>query len=172
MIYVYTGEGKGKTSASLGALLRTIALNKKILLIQFMKTPQMLSNEIITIKKYFPDLVEVYQFGAGFYKKGEEPTQHIQKTKQGIEMFKEKINEDFSLYILDELNIVLHLGFIKFEEIKDTLLIFKKNLQKHIIITGRYAPNELVELADLVTEMKEIKHYYKDGIPAIKGVDF
>lgn len=181
MIYIFTGNGKGKTSAAIGTTIRALGNKQKVLFIQFMKD-KTLSSE----NKIFENLenITVKSFGRkGFYlpKKmldknpelknyGVKPLEDIDKNlvQEGFKYILENKNK-YDLIILDELCIVIYFKLIKKSEV---LNLIKKLKDKDVVITGRNCPKYLIDLADLVTDMVEIKHPYKKGIKAKKGLDF
>ncbi|MBL7053407.1 MAG: cob(I)yrinic acid a,c-diamide adenosyltransferase [Candidatus Portnoybacteria bacterium] len=168
MIHIYTGNGKGKTTAALGLGLRAIGASKKVLLIQFLKDGQ--SSEIKGIKK-LPNF-DTKAFGRkGFLNKNKLTKKDFDPARRGFLFAKKAIqSKKYNLIILDEINIVINLGLLKIEEVID--LIKKAPLKTELILTGRNANKKLIQSADLVTEMKEIKHYYKKGVKARKGIEF
>lgn len=162
MIIVYTGNGKGKTTAAIGAGIRAIGHGKKVVMIEFMK-----GQKTGELNVKLPNF-EVYQFGTKEFVV--EPTEEDKEmAKEGLK-FAEKIieNEQPFLLILDEINVAVKFGLIDSKEVIKLL----KKAKNHVILTGRYAPREFIEIADLVTEMKEVKHPFKEGKPAVEGIDF
>lgn len=181
MIYIFTGNGKGKTSAAIGTAIRALGNNKKVLFIQFMKD-KTLSSESKILENL--ENITVKSFGRkGFYlpkrmldkdpelkSHGVKPLEDIDKNLV-MEGFKFILgNKDkYDLVILDELCVVI---FFKLVKKSDVLNLIKNLKDKDIIITGRNCPKYLINLADLVTDMVEIKHPYQKGIKAKKGLDF
>ncbi|WP_423229073.1 cob(I)yrinic acid a,c-diamide adenosyltransferase [Syntrophorhabdus aromaticivorans] len=116
-------------------------------------------------------LIEIYPFGMGFVFRGDDLRPHIEMAEQAWIFMEQTIKErKFDILILDELTIVLNLGLLTIEKVMDFLT--RKSDDLHIIITGRDAPQELIEFADVVTEMTEIKHVYRKGVSAVKGLDY
>ena len=172
LLIVYTGNGKGKTTAALGMCVRAVGYDWKISIIQFVKGSWKYG-ELKGIKKLEPN-VELMTVGEGFVGIVDDTKdfkEHVKAAKEGIITAIEKIkSEKFNIVILDELNVAHKLGLVSQEDIESVL---KANPPKqHLVITGRDAPDWLIEKADLVTEMKEIKHPYQQGIMAQKGVDW
>jgi cob(I)alamin adenosyltransferase len=166
LIQIYTGEGKGKTTAALGQAMRASGHDMKILMIQFMKGED--SGELEFARKYHPfKIVQVSQ--GNCFKKTEE-----QLKKDSGETIDLALNEMLSLkydmIILDEIFVALKLNALKPEQVLD--LIQKKPEKLDLILTGRYAPPEIIERADLVTEMKMIKHPYNKGVSAKCGIEY
>ena len=172
LILVYTGDGKGKTTAALGTTIRAIGYNWKILVIQFIKG-SWTYGEMKGIKKLEPN-VELAVLGKGFVGIVDDKLPRSEHEKAAVEALnyaKEKISSDqYDMIILDEMNVALSLGLIDLTEVKEMLKNKPKRL--HLILTGRNAHPDIIEMTDLVTEMKEIKHPYQKGILAQKGVDF
>jgi len=170
LILLYTGDGKGKTTAALGQVLRAAGHGFKVAVIQFIKN---LGNtgEIKAAKKIFADHLEIYPMGTGFTWDAKDREELQRAAGKGWELAKEKIDSGrYSMVILDELTYALNYGLLDQEEVIDFLAHKPEKL--HIIITGRDASEKLIDLADLVTEMKEIKHPYKQGVKAAKGIEY
>ena len=170
---VFTGDGKGKTTASLGIALRASGQGKKVLMVQFIKNFKDYG-ELKFVKKFPQTNIEIKSFGQGYVgirgdKKPKEV--HIKAAKDALEFAKKKIKSDkYFMIILDEINVALNLKLLKVEEIIRLIKSKPKNL--HLILTGRNTPKKIIQLADLVTEMKEIKHPFKKGIMAQRGIEF
>jgi cob(I)alamin adenosyltransferase len=172
LIIVYTGDGKGKTTAALGTILRALGYNWKVLVIQFVKG-SWTYGEMKGLKRLEPE-VQLKILGQGFVgivddKKPIE--EHIAAAQGALNTAFEDVQSDkYDLIILDEINVALKLGLIDLDKVKQMLA--SKPQRLHLILTGRNAHPEIIDLADLVTEMKQIKHPYQKGILAQKGVDF
>ncbi len=166
-IQIYTGNGKGKTTAALGLTLRAVGAGKKVFFAQFVKGQRY--SEVKAIEQYLPN-VQIKQYGLDcFIEKN--PTQaDIDAARQGLQEVKEVIvSGKYDVVVLDEANIAVFYGLFSAQELIE--VIKQKPIETEIIITGRYAAPELIEIADLVTEMKEIKHYYTKGVMARKGIE-
>lgn len=171
-IQIYTGDGKGKTTASLGLALRALGHGWKVLVIQFTKGDGATTyGEITSSSKFLPNL-KVVQFGMDRVCYSHNVClDDYKEAKQGWEFAKEAINSgEYQLIILDEINICTSMNMIKVSDIKDTLLHKPENLE--IVLTGRYAHPELIAMAHLVTEMKPIKHYFDTGVMARQGIEY
>jgi len=170
-IQIYTGDGKGKTTASLGLALRAIGHGWKVLIIQFAKGDQANYYGEFISSSTMPNL-EVKQFGLDRVVYSQNVNiEDYKEARSGWNFAKEAINSgEYGLVIMDEINICADLGMIKIAEIKETLLNKPKNLE--IVMTGRRAHPELVAMAHLVTEMKPIKHYFDQGVPARRGIEY
>jgi cob(I)alamin adenosyltransferase len=169
---VYTGKGKGKTTAALGIVLRAVGYGKKVCMIQFIKGSWHYG-EMTSSKKLEPEF-EMIAIGKGFVgiiddKNPKED--HKEIAKEAIKISNEKIQSgNYDIIILDEINYAVNLDLIS---VKDVLNLIKSKPQKiDLVLTGNYAKNEVIEIADLVTEMREIKHPFQRGIKAKKGIDF
>jgi len=166
-IHLYTGNGKGKTTASLGLALRAAGAGKRIFIGQFIKG--MHYSELDSLKR-FPE-IELKQYGLDCFIVNQPTQKDIDAARKGIEEVSEMIAQNkYDMVILDEICIALHYHLFEIEEL---LALLKAKPEKmEIVMTGRYASSELFEIADLVTEMTEIKHYYNKGIKARKGIEF
>lgn len=172
LLVIYTGDGKGKTTAALGMCVRAVGYNWKVCIIQFIKGSWKYG-ELKGIKRLAPN-VELHTVGEGFVgiidddKSFEE---HRAAARKGVQLALDKINSnEFQLVILDELNVAMDLGLVTEEEALEILAA--RSEKQHLVITGRNAADALVQKADLVTEMKEIKHPFQQGILAQKGIDW
>jgi len=169
LIQVYTGDGKGKTTAALGLALRAAGHGMKVCIVQFMKG-RVNYGELRSIEKL--DGVEIHQFGRPEFVDKENPhPEDIRGAEEGM-AFAERAAESgkWDVLILDELNVALDFHLLDMNRVLDFLHGVPDSLE--VVITGRYAPDEIVQLADLVTEMRCIKHPYEKGIKARKGVEF
>jgi len=172
IVIVYTGNGKGKTTASLGVALRAIGHGLRVCMVQFIKG-EWHYGELNSIKKLEPDF-ELIVAGKGFIGIIDDDhafEEHVRAARTALDIVEQKISLDtFDIVILDEINYAVHLGLL---QLVDVLKILQ-NRPKHLslILTGNHACEEIITLADLVTEMKEIKHPYKKGIKAKRGIDF
>jgi cob(I)alamin adenosyltransferase len=172
LVIVYTGKGKGKTTAALGMALRAAGYSQKICMIQFIKGSWHYG-ELDSSKKLLPEF-ELITAGKGFVGiiDDKSPRQEHEKVaKEALLISKEKIvSQKYNLIILDEINYAVNLGLIDKLDVLDLIKSKPENL--NLVLTGNYAKEEIIEEADLVTEMKEIKHPFKLGIKAKKGIDF
>lgn len=167
-VQIYTGNGKGKTTAALGIITRAVGNNFKIFFCQFLKGTDY--GEIKTIANFPTVKHERYGRGTFIRKKEFVTDEDIKLMKEGYESLKNALlSKNYDIVIADEIFGALKYDLISLDEIK--LLIKNKPEQTELILTGRNAPEEIIELADLVTEMKEIKHYFKQGVFARKGIE-
>jgi len=165
-IHVYTGNGKGKTTAALGLSLRAVCAGKKVYFGQFIKGMKYSELSAAEFLKNF----EIHQFGRNCFIFNKPTEEDVLLAKKGLEEIGRIIAQgSYDIVVLDELNIAIYYRLVSIEEVLDVLE--KKHPETEVIITGRYAPKELIEKADLVTEMTEIKHYYKQGVQARKGIE-
>ncbi|MCL4322453.1 MAG: cob(I)yrinic acid a,c-diamide adenosyltransferase [Deltaproteobacteria bacterium] len=170
LVQVYTGNGKGKTTAALGQALRASGHGLKSVIIQFLKGGSY-SGEFKAIEKCSP-LIKIYQVGRPFFiDKKNIPQKDIELNREGLTLAIDIATgkNDISILILDEINVALNLGIIKTKEVIN--LIKNKRPDIELILTGRNAPKEIIDIADLVTEMNEIKHYYSKNIPSRTGIE-
>lgn len=169
MVLVYTGNGKGKTTAALGLACRASGQKKKILMIQFMKG-KVNYGELRSAKK-LPGFT-IKQFGRpSFVDKKNPAPADIKGAQQAMEFARKAFHSGkYDIVILDELNVALDFNLIS---LKDVLALMAAKPEKlELVITGRYAHAKVIKLADLVSEVKEVKHYYQQGVPARRGIEF
>ncbi len=168
LLVIYTGEGKGKTTAALGMVFRALGRNHKVAVLQFIK------GKWKTGERLFAQTLPQLQFatmGEGFTGGGQDLNIDRRTAQAAWEKAKEWIRSDgYFLVVLDEITYAIQYGFISLEEVVDALKNRPPGLT--VVLTGRGAPESLVEMADLVTEMKKVKHPFDRGIPAKPGVDF
>ncbi|HHW58561.1 MAG TPA: cob(I)yrinic acid a,c-diamide adenosyltransferase [Clostridia bacterium] len=170
-VQVYTGDGKGKTTASLGLAFRAVGRGMKVIMFQFLKG--MTTGELKTAELLKPNF-EIRRFAESKKFTWEMTKEEFEELKQ---MVKEEYNElletvksgQYDIIIVDEVMAAIHSGLLTVEEI--VRLIDEKPETVELILTGRSAPQAIIDKADLVTEMKEIKHYYKQGVPARVGIE-
>ncbi len=168
LVQIYTGNGKGKTTAALGLALRAAGRDKTTLIVQFMKKWDY--GELHSIKN-IPQIT-IKTFGTkDFVYKGKAKEIDFQEAKKAFAEGVEGVfSKQYDLVIFDELNVALDFGLLKIEEVIDFLKNRPKDVE--IVITGRNAPEELMERADLITEMREIKHPFQKGIDARIGIEY
>ena len=172
LVIVYTGNGKGKTTAALGMALRASGYEYKICMLQFIKGSWHYG-EIDSSKKLEPnfELIPVGKGFVGILDDNSPREEHEKYAAEAVKICREKIfSGKYDVVILDEVNYAINLDLI---DVQDIIKIIKeKPFELDLVLTGRNVREEIVELADLVTEMKEIKHPFKSGIKAKKGIDF
>lgn len=167
-IQVYTGNGKGKTTAAFGLALRAVGAGKKVFFAQFVKGQ--IYSELEAVEKYLPSIT-IKQYGLDCFIEKSPTEADIKAAKEGLSQVAEIIaSGQYDVIVLDEANIAIYYKLFTAQELISVINKRRKNTE--IIITGRYAPPELLEIAHLVTEMKEIKHYYTQGVEARKGIEF
>lgn len=168
LVLVFTGNGKGKTTAALGMGLRAWGQGMKVLVLQFIKGGWKYG-ELAAAARLSPGF-EIRQLGEGFTRVGDMGG-HRQAARAALEEARKALADgSCNLLILDEILYALKFGLVSLDEV--TGLIDAKPPQLHLVLTGRDAPPEIIEKADLVTEMKEVKHHFKKGIKAQKGVEY
>ena len=167
MIQLYTGNGKGKTTAAIGMAIRAAGAGNKVFFAQFVKGRPYSE---LNVLKNIPSIV-VKQYGLECFIIKDPTERDIQAAREGLQEVKSVIQSgSYGLIILDEACIALYYNLFTLEEFLDVVCLLKP--QNELIITGRYAPGELISQADLVTEMKEIKHYYAKGTEARQGIEY
>jgi len=171
LLIVHTGNGKGKTSAALGMVFRHISHDMPVGIVQFTKSAKWDTGEARLLNQ-FPDLVTLHIMGEGFTWETQDRARDIAAARAGWEQAKALIRDDrHHLVLLDELNIVLRYDYLPLDEVL-AFLRDEKPADKHVIITGRNAHDSLIEMADLVTDMTMVKHPFRQGVKAQKGIEF
>jgi len=166
-IQIYTGNGKGKTTAAIGLAVRAVGAGKKVFFAQFVKGQ--IYSEIKAINEFLPS-IKVKQYGMDCFIYNDPTQADIDAAREGFNEVAQIIaSAEYDVVVLDEANIALYYRLFTIDELIS--LLINKPEETEIIITGRYAPDELIELADLVTEMREIKHYYAQGVEARIGIE-
>ncbi|MEO9277231.1 MAG: cob(I)yrinic acid a,c-diamide adenosyltransferase [Nitrososphaera sp.] len=172
LVIVYTGKGKGKTTAALGMALRAIGYNHKVCMIQFIKGSWHYG-EMTSSKRLEPEF-ELTAVGKGFVGIMDDKSpieDHKKIAQEALKIAQEKISsKKYDIIILDEINYALNLNLIELDDVLK--IISDKPDSVNLVLTGNHAKDEIIEKADLVTEMREIKHPFKLGIRAKKGIDF
>ena len=189
MIQVYTGDGKGKTTAALGLAIRALGAGKSVYIMQFMKSRAYSEHKILTALSKKPvvettgkpffiaeegSLTEEERKTFGddvvIFPKGNPPADYAALAADGL-LRAAAVGQNFDVVILDEINVALFFGLLENKATQEKLNELRQNKAREIICTGRNAPDWLIEMADLVTEMKEVKHYYRQGIMARVGIE-
>ncbi len=166
-VQVYTGNGKGKSTASFGLALRAVGAGYKVFIGQFLKGQDY--SELKSFELLAPN-VEVVKLGGECFIFGDPSEEDYVMAKEGLALCEKKLTSgEFDIVILDEINVALYFKVITEEDL--LALIDKKPEHVELILTGRYASEKVIERADLVTEMKEIKHYYNIGVDARVGIE-
>ncbi len=169
LLIVHTGSGKGKSTAAFGLAARAIGNGMKVGVVQFVKGAWETGER--KVLEAFPDQVVIRVQGEGFTWETQDRARDIRAAEAGWLAAKEMIGDDsFDLVILDELNIVLRYDYLPLADVLEGLNARPKDL--HLVVTGRNAKPELIEAADLVTEMTQIKHPFRSGVKAQKGIEF
>lgn len=188
-VQVYTGNGKGKTTAAIGLAIRALGAGKKVMFLQFMKAKAYSEHKILpnispnltleTVGKPFfvvkegampEEELAKWRKKAVIFPPGKPPQEYLEIVAGGIKRAKEVITSgEYDLVVLDEINVALHFELVTWEQVQD--LIDSKPEHVELVLTGRGAIPELLERADLVTEMREVKHYYTQGVEARVGIE-
>jgi cob(I)alamin adenosyltransferase len=164
---VYTGNGKGKTTAAIGLSIRAAGAGFKVFIAQFIKMGDY--SEIKALKR-FSDLITIEQFGLGRFTNGKASPEDIEAAQKGLEKVRSIMDSnEYKIIILEEANVAVKYGILKVEDLIE--LIVNKSFETELVITGRGAPAQIIEKADLVTEMKPVKHYFQKGVAARVGIE-
>lgn len=178
VVVVYTGEGKGKTSAGVGLLARSLGAGWNVAFIQFIKHWTVSEHDFIAkIQPVFGDKLLFHKGGKGFYNAGELSAKNVSKDEHvaaALETFKVALDAsksgDFDLVICDEINNALHDGLLQIDDVKK--LISSRNPKTSLCLTGRNFPRELLDMVDIATNMTKIKHHFDEKYLANKGIDY
>ncbi|MBO6825951.1 MAG: cob(I)yrinic acid a,c-diamide adenosyltransferase [Sneathiella sp.] len=174
LLIIHTGKGKGKSTAAFGLAARAIGNDMKVGVVQYVKGKWETGER--KVLEAFPDQIEIHTMGEGFTWETQDRERDIRAAEKAWAKSKEMIdacrgeNPAFDMIILDELNIVLRYDSIDLAEVVEFLKNKPENL--HVVVTGRNAKEELIEIADLVTEMTQIKHPFRSGVKAQVGIEF
>ena len=169
LLIVHTGKGKGKTTAAMGLAVRAVGNGMKVGIVQFVKGVWNTGER--KVLEHFPDLCVMKAMGEGFTWDTQDRERDVAAAKKAWEAAKEMMeDESYRMVILDELNIVLRYDYIDLGEVVECLRDKRPDL--HVVVTGRNAKEPLLEIADLVTEMTEIRHHFRDGVKAQLGIEF
>jgi cob(I)alamin adenosyltransferase len=169
LILVYTGDGKGKTTAALGLALRAAGQGMKVFILQFMKRNKKIGEFKALARAGLPITLKQYGRRVFFRTRTCEPMD-IYRAYQGLQAFKRAMGRNaYDLIVLDEINMAIYYGLLSVEQVIEA--IEQKPPELHLVLTGRNANQQLIEMADLVTEMREIKHHYHQGVHAQKGIE-
>lgn len=169
LVMVITGDGKGKTTSAFGQALRAVGHGYKVCIIQFMKGRKY--GEILAAEKYLQDITIIQSGLDSFVMRSNPSPVDIDLAKQGLEKAKEVVqSKKYNMVILDEINVAVDFNLISEEEV--IALIKEKPVELDLILTGRYAAKKIMEIADMVSEIKEVKHHYNAGIKGREGIEY
>jgi cob(I)alamin adenosyltransferase len=169
LLIVHTGKGKGKTTAALGMVVRAIGHGKKVGVVQFVKGAMTTGEKVVF--DAFPDSVEFKPMGEGFTWNTQDRARDIELSREAWEEVKRMVADPaYDMVLADELNIVLRYDYLPLDEVLEVLTT--RGEMKHVLVTGRNAPEALMEAADLVTEMTLVKHPFRSGVKAQAGIEF
>lgn len=169
LVMVYTGNGKGKTTAALGLAFRCLGHGKKVYMIQFMKGGGEYGE--IQAARFFPNFTLVQRGMSSFVRKGTPRREDVELAEKGLELAREILKDgSYELVILDEINVAVSFGLLKESDVLE--LIDLKPEHVTMVLTGRYAPPGIIERADMVSEVMEVKHHYKQGITSQPGIEY
>lgn len=165
-IQIYTGNGKGKTTCALGLSIRAICNGYNVFFGQFLKGQDYSELKAVELLPNFT----IRQYGSSHFVFNNPSKEDINLAKEGlVDIKNEMLNGKYDIVVMDEVNIAIHKNLISVDDVIDILKLRPENTE--IILTGRYAHQKLIEIADLVTEMKEIKHYYTQGVMSRDGIE-
>jgi cob(I)alamin adenosyltransferase len=169
LIIVITGDGKGKTTSAIGQAMRAAGHGKKILIVQFMKGKKY--GEVLCTEEHIPD-ISIIQCGLDSFVMKDNPAPvDVELAQQGLKISQEAVaSGNYDMLILDEINVAMDFKLVSIQDVLN--LIKNKPTGMDIILTGRYAPAEIIEVADTVSEVREIKHHYSQGIKERAGIEF
>jgi cob(I)alamin adenosyltransferase len=170
LVQVYTGEGKGKTTAAFGLALRASGQGLRVCIVQFMKRED--TGEFRAVKRYLSDNIKIFCFGTNrWLKEGEITEEETNTAKEAFEFAKNAImSKKYDIVVLDEINMAIDYKLIKLKDVIE--IIKRKPKEVELVLTGRGAKKEIIDLSDLVTYMKEVKHPYKKKIGARRGIEY
>lgn len=172
-IQVYTGDGKGKTTAAFGLAVRALCAGKSVYIGQFvksMKYHETRIEELFSMAGESFGCIRIEQLGRGCFIDQDPEAVDVAMAREGLQRCAEHMRSgDYDVVILDELCIALHFGLLRLDEVLGVLA--QRNPHTEVVITGRKAPQGLIDVADLVTEMREIKHYYNEGVLSRDGIE-
>ena len=169
LLIVHTGKGKGKTTAALGMVVRMIGHGRKVGVVQFVKGAMTTGEKAVF--DAFPEQIEFKPMGEGFTWNTQDRSRDIALAREAWDEVKRMVADpDYAMVLADELNIVLRYDYLPLDEVLAVLT--GKDAMKHVVVTGRNAPEALIEAADLVTEMTMIKHPFRSGVKAQAGIEY
>lgn len=171
LVLVYTGNGKGKTTAALGLALRQAGWNRRVLVIQFMKGKGNVYGERVAAERFLP-LLEIEQHGRDEFVNLESPAEvDADLARRALKRAGEAIvSGEYGMVVLDEVNVAMATGMIDPGEV--LALLDRRHRDTDVVLTGRYCPKEIEEKADMVSEVREVKHHFRKGVEARKGIEY
>ena len=169
LVMVYTGDGKGKTTAAMGLVLRAVGHDQRVLVVQFMKGRP--TGEIAALQRFLPQ-VEVWRSGREAFVDPDHPDEEdVKLARETLEQVGQSVAAGkYDLVVLDELNVAVDYGLVPETLVMD--LVASKPQAVTLVLTGRGASPRILEMADLVSEIREIKHHWRQGVPAQSGIEF
>lgn len=178
MLHIYTGDGKGKTTAAIGLAIRAAGAEMKVAFIQFDKGWE--GEEFYFERKILRKIDNIDLFPTGTLRHHKDGSfrfdlkeEDIKEARRGLEIAYKILKEGkYHLVILDEIIVSIYTKLLSLEEVLNLIKFWRQNCQNELVLTGRYAPEEILKEADLITEMKNLKHYFNSGIKARKGIEF
>ena len=169
LVFVYTGNGKGKTTAAMGQALRAVGHGLTVLVIQFMKGKKY--GEVIACEKFLPAITICPCGLDSFVMRGNLAPVDIDLAQQGLSLARKSLSSgEYNMVILDEINVALDFGLVSVKDVVEMIKGRAANMD--VVMTGRYAPPEIIEIADTVSEVNEIKHHYSTGLKERAGIEY
>ena len=169
LVFVYTGNGKGKTTAAMGQALRAVGHGLTVLVIQFMKGKKY--GEVIACEKFLPAITICPCGLDSFVMRGNPAPVDIDLAQQGLNLARKSLSSgEYNMVILDEINVALDFGLVSVKDVVEMIKGRATNVD--VVMTGRYAPPEIIEIADTVSEVNEIKHHYSTGLKERAGIEY
>ncbi|MBS3939150.1 MAG: cob(I)yrinic acid a,c-diamide adenosyltransferase [Peptococcaceae bacterium] len=167
IVMVYTGDGKGKTTAALGLILRAVGHKHKVAFVQFMKGQQ--TGEVEALSRYIPE-VGIFRFGRDVFVDPNSPDPEDERlAREGFLTVVELLGTDLDLLVLDEVNVAMSLGLVPAALLVDA--VKQRNKKMTVVLTGRGLPSLVEDIADMISEVREVRHHWRKGIPAQDGIE-
>lgn len=168
LLQIYTGKGKGKTTAATGLILRALGHNWRVLLVRFLKSADPVSGEVTMLRQMAG--IDIIDAGLGGIYDAADREMVAEDVRRTFAQAKERLTQGYDLIVLDEFNGLFRSGYLALEEALE--LLDNRPPETELVLTGRYAPAELIERADLVTSMEAVHHPFTQGISARQGIEF
>lgn len=166
-VHVYTGNGKGKTTAAIGLMIRAVGAGKRVYFGQFMKQGDY--SEIKILTERFPEIT-VVQYGGRLLLGAAAESADVRQARQGLTEAAEALHSgQYDLVVLDEINVAAFLELLDIDQVAE--LVSNRPAETELVLTGRYADKKIIDMADLVSEITQVKHYFNDGVAARPGIE-
>lgn len=169
LVFVFTGSGKGKTTAAMGQVLRAVGHGFKVMIIQFMKGKKY--GEVLAAERHLPEVTIIQSGLDSFVMRNNPAPVDIELARNGLNIAREALSSgEYQLVVLDEINVAMDFGLVSSQEVVEVIKSRKHDVD--VILTGRYAPPDIIELADTVSDINEVKHHYSSGVKERQGIEF